>query len=195
MSFLETPRFPTNISYGATGGPRFFTDVAITDSGAESRNQVWSQTRARYDVSHAARIKSDYETVRDHFMAVRGRLHGFRFKDWGDFQVTSSQGIFASLTATTFQMYRSYMVGTLTFNKKIVKPVSGTVTVTGGSSPSVDYTTGIVTVSSGTPTAWAGEFDVPCRYDIDDIGTNLIARSGGVLVEGWTGIALVEILP
>jgi hypothetical protein len=33
MSFLETPRFPERIGYGAVGGPMFRTEIAVTGSG------------------------------------------------------------------------------------------------------------------------------------------------------------------
>jgi uncharacterized protein (TIGR02217 family) len=47
MSFVEV-QFPSDISYGATGGPMFLTDVVATVSGHEQRNSKWSQARARY---------------------------------------------------------------------------------------------------------------------------------------------------
>ena len=87
-SFIETPRFPENVSYGASGGPAFKTDVVIVNSGFEQRNQVWAKARASYDVSHAAREKTLMETLVAFFRSVRGRAIGFRFKDWQDFLVT-----------------------------------------------------------------------------------------------------------
>ena len=43
MSFIETPRFPDDIAYGAQGGPMYSTDVVATASGYEKRNQNWAQ--------------------------------------------------------------------------------------------------------------------------------------------------------
>jgi hypothetical protein len=37
MAFHEV-RFPTDISYGSSGGPEFSTDIVITSSGHEQRN-------------------------------------------------------------------------------------------------------------------------------------------------------------
>jgi len=193
MSFIETPRFPETISYGATGGPTWSTDVVMTNGGNEYRNQTWSQSLCRYDVAHAARRATDYVTLVAFYRAMAGRLHGFRYKDWGDYAVTSAQGAFVLLTATTFQMYRAYTAGSLTDLRKIVKPVTGTVAVTGGASPSVDYTTGIVTVASGTPTAWSGQFDVPCRFDIDQMQGEIIGPDGSALIMGWHSIPIVEL--
>lgn len=192
MSFLEV-QFPPRISFGATGGPRFQTEIGTLDSGVESRTQGWSQALARYDVSHAARKKDNFDILLAFFLSVKGRAHGFRFKDWTDYQATSSQGIFAMLTSTTFQMYKRYTFGSLTYERKITKPVAGTTVVTGGSSPSVSTTTGIVTVSSGTPTAHSTEFDVPCRFDTDSIEAEIINRSSTGFIMGWRSIPIVEI--
>lgn len=191
MSFIETPRFPEDVSYGATAGPVWQTDVARVDSGVEYRNQGWSQAGFKADVAHAARVKTLYDTLLAFFYGVQGRTHGFRYKDWNDFEATVSTGVFSLLTSTTFQMYKRYTIGALVYNRKIVKPVSGTIAVTGGTSPTVETTTGIVTVASGTPTAWAGQFDVPCRFDVDHMPGEAITRSGGSLVMGWQGIQIV----
>lgn len=192
MSFLEQ-QFPVDISYGATLGPVWQTDIAKVDSGVEYRNQGWSQVGFKADVAHAARLKSHYDSLLAFFNAVQGRTHGFRFKNWADYSATASEGVFSMLTSTTFQMYKRYTAGALSYNKKITKPVSGTVTVTGGSSPTVATTTGIVTVSSGVPTAWAGEYDEPCRFDIDFLDAQIITRSAGGFLMGLQSVPIVGI--
>ena len=40
-AFLETPRFPTALAYGARGGPKFKTNIVQLASGREQRNVVW----------------------------------------------------------------------------------------------------------------------------------------------------------
>ena len=50
MAFIET-QFPTDISYGSSGGPEYATDVVISQSGAEQRNVNWTQARARFTVA------------------------------------------------------------------------------------------------------------------------------------------------
>jgi uncharacterized protein (TIGR02217 family) len=193
MAFLETPRFPIDISFGATGGPTWQTDIAAVDSGYEYANQNWSQARARYEVGHDARRPELFDALLDFYMAVKGRANQFRFKDWSDFSATAAQGVFSPLTGTTFQMYKRYTAGALTHNRKIVKPVSA-VTVVGGTGASVDYTTGVVTVSSGTPTAWYGDFDVPVRFDTDLMQATILNRSlARGLIQGWQSISLVEV--
>lgn len=195
MSFYESPRFPDDISYEATFGPEWNTQVVVLDSGHESRNQNWSVARARYDVAHSARTQAKVDTLLAFFQAMRGRLHTFRFKDWSDFQVSGSQGVLTALGGATYQLWKRYTSGAQTYDRKIVKPVLGSVAVTGGGSYSVDSTTGIVTHNSGgAPTGWTGEFDVPCRFDTDLMAATAVSRNAAEgLLYTWDEIKLVEI--
>ena len=83
MAFHEV-RFPDNISRGARGGPERRTQIVELASGAEERNASWADSRRRYDVAYGIRRADDLAAVVAFFEARNGRLHGFRFKDWGD---------------------------------------------------------------------------------------------------------------
>ncbi len=83
MAFHEV-RFPDNISRGARGGPERRTQIVELASGDEERNASWSNSRRRYDVAYGIRRADDLAAVVAFFEARNGRLHGFRFKDWGD---------------------------------------------------------------------------------------------------------------
>jgi uncharacterized protein (TIGR02217 family) len=190
--FIESPRFPELISFHALAGPEFQTDVVVVQSGAEARNQNWEQARRRYEVSHAVRLPAQYIPLKAFFHVVGGRAIGFRFKDWTDFECADAEGKFLQLTSTTFQLLKRYTSGSETYDRVISKPISA-ISITGGSSPVVDYTTGIVTVSSGTPTAWNGEFDVPCRFDTDRMEGEIIDKAGTEFIIGWNSIPIVEI--
>lgn len=158
MSFLETPRFPEKISYGATGGPVYKTDVVIVNSGFEQRNAVWSQARASYNVAHAARDRDMMAEIIAFFRSVKGRAIGFRFKDWLDYQATNVQGLLGTGVGTglpTYQLRKRYEAGSSFELRDIRKPVAGTVRVyldgslvTQGTSAGqwqINNTTGIVT--------------------------------------------------
>ena len=192
MSFHDV-QFPPDISYRPVGGARFQTDIATTDNDYEYRNQSQAYGLGRWEVGHEARLKSTFDTLQEFFNARKGRFHSFRFKDWSDFQITSAQGVFVLLTSTTFQMYRLYTSGGQTSQRKITKPVSGSIVVTGGVTPTVNAATGVVTVASGTPTAWAGQIDVHVRFDTDHFDGSIISRSGGSIVGGWSGIPIKEL--
>jgi uncharacterized protein (TIGR02217 family) len=201
MAFRETPRFPDRIAYGAQGGPGFSTSVTVLASGHEARNGNWQYPRHSWDVSQGLNDPADFATLRAFFLSTaKGRLHGWRFKDWGDYTATHSDGRLVELTSTTFQLVKRYTSGSETADRKIRKPVSGTVTVleSGGAvTHSVDYTTGIVTIASSPDPAvltWAGEFDVPMRFDVDKLEGRIVARNAAGLLHEWSQIPIVEVL-
>jgi len=192
MSFYEV-QFPSTISYGAVGGPGFKTDVVVVASGAEQRNVTWAQARRRYDVAHAAREPTASDAVKAFFHAMSGRAHGFRFKDWTDFSATASEGKFTQIDSTHFQAVKRYSTsGGQTYDRNIQKGIA-TWSITSGTVSAIDYNTGIVTMTSGTPTAWAGSFDVPCRFDTDELSGVIIDKSSAGLIVGWQSITIVEI--
>lgn len=191
MAFIET-QFPVNISYHPIGGPAFSTTVVGVESGAEYRAQAWGQALRRYEVSHAARRPIIASQIVSLFMVAQGKLNGFRLKDWTDFEATSAEGVFVMLTATTFQAYKRYTFGSATHDRKIVK-LATTPVVTGGATPTWNLNTGVLTVASGTPSAWSGQFDVPVRFDTDELKSELLDKSRGQFVVAFNSIPLVEL--
>lgn len=186
---IDDVRFPEQIAYGATGGPQWSTTVAALQSGYEQRIQNWAAGRHRYNVSTGIKRIEDYALVLAFFHARRGRLRGFRFKDWSDF--TSSASPATAITATDqtigvgpgpHQLVKTYADPHNAYIRRITRPVSGTVRVsvnaveqTGGSPTfpwSVNLNTGVVTFTGNQPASNAViragyQFDVPVRFDID----------------------------
>jgi len=188
MAFHEV-RFPDNISRGARGGPERRTQIVELASGDEERNASWANSRRRYDV------------------ARNGRLHGFRFKDWGDHKsglpsqvsAPTDQSIGTGDGATTaFQLVKRYASGALSWTRIITRPVAGSVKVALDgveqiSGWSVDTTTGVVSFGAApgaSVAVTAGfEFDVPVRFDSDTLDVTFdLERLGSI-----TSIPLVEI--
>ena len=86
MAFDEQ-QFPSDVSRGATSSPRRIVDVVTLRSGFEQRNTIWENSRRSFDVSLGLRDLEDVYDVMEFWEARRGRLRGFRFKDWADFHV------------------------------------------------------------------------------------------------------------
>ena len=191
-NFLDI-RFPIKISLGAEGGAEFLTDIVVTASGFETRNQNWTQQRMRFDVAHAARREEAWRKLQAFFLVCKGRAHSFRFKDWTDFECANGSGIFQTAdtgSPTGMQMYKVYTFGGQTYYRKITKPVSGTITITGGGT--LSYSSGIV--EGGSPSAWYGEFDVHARFDTDAMRSETIERMpSGELLVGWQSIPIIEV--
>ncbi len=187
MSFDEI-QLPLRVGFGSTGGTMFSTEIITIDSGYERRNQNWSQARRRYDATTGLRTASDAATLIGFFHARAGRARGFRIKDWMDF-TSKTDGISAEAytdqnigTGTgaqlTFQLRKQYVSGSITHNRTITKPVTGTVLigvngVLQTSGWSVDTATGIVTFSAAPTNGHAVtagfQFDVPVRFDTDTL--------------------------
>ncbi len=187
MAFIESPRFPSNIAYGSSGGPTYLTEVVRMNSGREKRNARWANPLHQYPVVFQKGQLEAY-AVLEFFNTVRGRWNGFRYKDHQDYKSTEdmSQAIAATDqvigtgdgSTTQFQLIKTYVEGSESTARKIQKPVSGAVLIALNSVPqasgwSVDTTTGIVTFTSapsGSVTISAGyEFDVPVRFDEDQL--------------------------
>jgi uncharacterized protein (TIGR02217 family) len=206
MAFIESPRFPENISYGAVGGPEFKTEISVAISGREERNGAWAYPRHSWDVSQGINGAADYAALRAFFLIARGRQNSWRFKDWTDFQAAhtgNGKGVALGLTTTTFQLVKRYTSGSLTQDRLIRKPIAAGfelkdtgVTLTLTTDYTLDATTGIVTTTVPRTAAnltWSGEFDTPMRFDTDKLDGRVVSRNGqdGLLTE-WSAIPIVE---
>jgi uncharacterized protein (TIGR02217 family) len=155
MSFLETPRLPDCIAVGAVGGPGYSTDVITVQSGFEQRNMNWLNARARYEVGHAARSRENMELLSSFFRAMKGRAHGFRFKDHSDYQATQANGRLGVGVGTglpTAQLNKLYQAGGLNEYRGIKKPVAGSIKLYRNgvlfSPGAIDTASGIVTFAT-----------------------------------------------
>lgn len=196
--FVEQ-QFPPDISYGSKGGPGFSTTVFMADSGFEQRNINWQNARARYDVSHGIRDKVDMDTVLTFFYNMKGKAVGFRYKDWSDYQLTAEVIGVGDTVETVFQIIKTYTVGAENYVRNIVKLVPTVISIEINAVPfveGVDFTvdddTGIITFST-VPGAFdievTCEFDVPVRFDTDQMAITLEAFE----LETWDDIPLVEL--
>lgn len=206
MAFHEV-RFPDNISRGARGGPERRTQIIEMASGDEERNGSWADSRRRYDASYGIRKADDLAAVTSFFEARRGRLYGFRWKDWADYKSGPPSAIAAATdhpigtgngTQTTFQLVKLYTSGAQSWTRTITKPVAGTVAValngvTQITGWTVNTTTGVITFAAapapGVAITAGFEFDVPVRFDTDTLDVTLdFERLGSI-----TSIPLIEV--
>ncbi|RBI69917.1 TIGR02217 family protein [Roseovarius sp. TE539] len=206
MAFHEV-RFPDNISRGARGGPERRTQIVELASGEEERNASWANSRRRYDVAYGIRRADDLAAVVAFFEARNGRLHGFRFKDWGDYKSglpsaaispTDQEIGTGNGSLTEFALLKRYSSGAQSWTRAIAKPVAGSVRVALGgieqmSGWSIDMTTGVVTFdtapAAGVAVIAGFAFDVPVRFDTDALDVTLdLERLGSI-----TSIPLLEI--
>lgn len=195
MSFHEI-RFPAEISFGSAGGVQRRTEIVALVNGFEERNSPWAQSRRRYDAGLGVRSLDDLAQVLAFFEARRGRLYGFRWKDWLDHLSCAPSQVPGPLDqamaggGTIWQLTKTYSDSSASYDRAITKPVDGSVRVavdgvelTYGTEFTLDPDTGIVTLMTAAPggaSVTAGfEFDVPVRFDSDTIDVNLAAFEAG----------------
>lgn len=189
-AFIDTPRFPDDVSYGSSGGPTYRTTAIELLSGHEQRQKEWAYPRHIYNVGWGARRNNQYGDLIQWYHAVSGRLKGFRYKDWLDYNskdypaadgsdviddedqiIKTADGV-----QTVFQLIKTYAAGSETQVRLITRPVSGTVVVAVdgvSAAPTVDYTLGTITFGVAplvSEVITAGyEFDVPVRFENDTL--------------------------
>jgi uncharacterized protein (TIGR02217 family) len=205
MSFDDV-RFPTAISRGSSGGPERRTEIVVTGSGAEERNSRWADSRRRYDAGLGLRSLDDIDAVTSFFEERRGRLIGFRWKDHMDWKSCAPGAAVSALDQVigqgdgarkNFQLVKRYGSGLRDYLRTITKPVAGSVRVAVAGTQvtgfGVDHLKGVVTLDVAPPLSavvTAGfEFDVPVRFDTDQLRINLAQFRAGDIPE----IPLVEI--
>lgn len=188
MSFHEV-RLPDDVERGAAGGPGFSTTITQLSSGFEQRNANWSKARMGFDIGYGIQDKEGFQEVLEFFYARRGRLYGFRFKDWSDYEATDQTIGTGNGVITQFQLSKTYSDAGGSYVRPINKPVSGTVViyvndvVVDPADYTVDHTTGVVTFDA--PVANAAvvtadfEFDVPVRFDVDKADVELTWSNAG----------------
>ena len=200
-SFVEVT-FPESVSYGFSGGPEFVTDVQQSKNGYEQRNIVRDYPLSKFTVAFTVKSDTAIADLRAFFLARRGRAQGFRFKDWADYKIIDSQIGIGTGEQTQFQISKLYRSGGMEFVREIYKIVRGTLTVTvDGVTKSLitdylcDFDSGIITFSDsaipakGKKIKVTCEFDVPVRFDTDQIQTISETKQS----HSWQAIPIVEI--
>lgn len=209
MSGFHDILFPIKIARGAVGGPARNTSVKTNTSGKETRNSGLYNSRRQYDISSKGSSLDELAQITSFFEARRGRLFAFRFKDPMDNTSCQPSGIPSAMdqeigigdgVKTSFQLVKRYGDDKGEYVRRITKPALNTIMVAvagvlkSNSDYSVDYQTGIVTFNvapaNGTIISAGFEFDIPVRFDNDQLDFSLDGFGAGHL----STISLIEVL-
>jgi uncharacterized protein (TIGR02217 family) len=207
---LHAVRFPAGISLGASGGPERRTEIVVLGSGAEERNSRWADSKRSYNAGYGIKSVDDLHAVIAFFEERRGMLHGFRWKDWADYKSCAPSGTPSALDqeigvgdgeTAAFQLVKTYGSAFAPWTRAITQPVAGTVLigVDGIAQPperfAVNLATGMVIFvaehipGEGASVTAGFEFDVPVRFDTDQLEINLAQIEAGSIPH----IPIVEI--
>jgi uncharacterized protein (TIGR02217 family) len=196
MSSFHDVSFPLPLAFGASGGPVRQTEIITLASGHEQRNTAQANSRRRYDAGVGVKSLEDMQTLVAFFESRRGQLHGFRFRDPMDYKTDGAIGIGDGVT-TEFQLSKTYADVAGTWQRTITKLTAGTLIIKLGTTLttafSVDNMTGKTLFdtppANGTAVMAVFEFDVPVRFDTDQLTTSLESFGAG----GAVHVPLIEI--
>lgn len=210
MTGFHEALLPLPFALAAQGGPERRVDIVTLGSGREARNTPWAHGRRRYDIGGAARTLDDLHELVAFFEARRGRLHGFRFRDFLDWKSCAPSVAITPVdqvlgegdgAGTQFQLSKIYGAGESAYARPIRKPVALTVRVAiddvecAPGDFDVDLTTGVVTFDAppaeGASLTAGFQFDTPVRFDLDRLEIALDGFGAGRA----QSVPLIEIIP
>lgn len=183
MDAFDDVLYPLAPGRDVSASPEFSTTVAVTASGHERRNTLWSDARMSYDVGPGIRSEAELSVLLQFFRARRGAARSFRFADPFDCSSNAMTGVPGpadQLLGTgdgqtaRFPLVKRYGSGSDAQVRRITRPRSGSVSVSVGGTQASGWTLdeGGVVVFSAAPPAGAAVragflFDVPVRFAED----------------------------
>lgn len=207
MAFHDV-RLPARLAFGSTGGVERRTEIVTLGSGYERRSTPWAHGRRRFLIGANLRSLDDMAELTGFFEARRGRLYGFRFRDFADFKSCAPGGLVSATdqdlglgdgVRTAFPLVKRYGEGEAAVQRPITLPVAGSVRVAvdevapAGPGFVLDPATGSVTLAvapaEGAKVTAGFEFDVPVRFDTDRIEVTLESFNAGRMA----AVPLIEI--
>jgi uncharacterized protein (TIGR02217 family) len=208
VSFHEIS-LPLALALGAHGGPERRVDITALASGYESRTTPWAHGRRRFDIGGAVRTLDQLHALVVFFEARRGKLHGFRFRDFLDWKSCAPSQTPSGMdqeigigdgARTGFQLIKTYGEGESAYLRPIQKPQAESVLVAidgalcDASDFTLEATTGFITFATapadGAAISAGFLFDTPVRFDADRLDLSLDAFGAGRALS----VPLVEIL-
>jgi uncharacterized protein (TIGR02217 family) len=196
MQAFDDVSFPTALGQEASVAPRFSTRIVTTASGAEQRNADWADARIEIDAGPGLRSAADLATLMAFFRARHGAAKAFRFRDPLDHSSNAMTGTPTPFdqqigvgdgVETGFALAKYYGDGTATQQRRITRPVSGTVRIGMGGREQLSGWTlsamGVVTFDlapvAGAVITAGYMFDVPVRFNEDRLEISLAHFDAG----------------
>ena len=193
--------YPLTLGRDAAASPEFSTSVAVTASGHEYRNALWSDARMRYDVGPGIRSEAELGTLIAFFRARYGPARGFRLRDPFDFSSAAMTGTPSASDqrigtgdgmASRFRLVKNYGEQ----QRRITRPQPGSIRIAVGGVETAAwrYEAGGWIVFDSAPAAGAPItagylFDVPVRFAEDRLDVSGVSFAAGEA----PSVALIEI--
>lgn len=205
--FLDK-QFPPKISLGASGGPMRKVHISTLASGQEQRLSHQKYSKRQYELGTAISRVEDLQEVIAFFEICGGALLGFRFKDAFDHSTHQPPNPVSAYDVVLgvgdgkmreFPLFKPYKIGQNTYERPITRPIKESVKIAvdqrelplGEGVLLKDY--GVLhfehAPETGAKISCGFEFDVPVRFNIDEIIVNMSDFESGLI----PNIPLVEI--
>lgn len=194
QAFDDVP-YPLALGRDASVSPEFSTTVAVTASGFERRNALWSDARLRFDVGPGVRSDAEIGTLIAFFRARRGPARGFLLRDPTDFSSRAMTGTPTMLdqwlgdgdgTRTAFALTKRYGEGDDAQVRRITRPDAATLLVSIDGVVATDWVLepgGTLHFTrppaAGSPIRAGFLFDVPVRFAEDRLDISGAAFAAG----------------
>jgi len=194
LAFDDIP-YPLALGRDAAIAPEFSTAIAVTASGFEHRNSLWSDARLRFDVGPGLRSEAELGVLIAFFRARRGAARGFRLRDPSDFSsngMTGTPGAADQVLgvgdglAASFPLVKRYGSGPEAQVRRITRPVAGSVQVSLDGTPAAGWTLAepgtvlfAVPPAAGAVVRAGFLFEVPVRFAEDRLDVAGAAFAAG----------------
>lgn len=216
MSF-KAVRLNPYIAYGSLSGPSYQTIIIPKPNGQETRFGYWTHGRKKWRIKKEDLTRVEVAELEAFFRAMKGRLYGFRMRDWNCYKKTAET---LPLTDNTHAQLQFQYVEPVTNSIEIqyvTKPVlaanviatttdflyspditlerntgAGFAAFASGGNWTLDRETGIITFGAsqaGNTFRWSGSFDWPVRFDTDEA---MFAREG-MDQHNWDDMTVIEL--
>ncbi|MEL0253940.1 MAG: DUF2460 domain-containing protein, partial [Novosphingobium sp.] len=191
MTPFDDVAYPLALGRDAAVSPEFSTAVAVTASGYEHRNALWSDARMRYDVGPGIRSEAELGTLIGFFRARHGPARGFRLRDPFDFSSHEMTGTPAATdqrlgtgdgAASRFRLVKRYgeqeRVITRPELESIVVAIDG-IPVTGWTYEAGGWIVFDTAPADGADITAGFLFDVPVRFAEDRLDVAGLSFAAG----------------
>ncbi|WP_157973668.1 DUF2460 domain-containing protein [Tropicimonas sp. IMCC34043] len=178
--------FPRDVAQGCQAIAARRSEVVTLASGFEEVNQRWAHARRTYAAGLAIRSADAMAEVAALWEEARGRVHTFRFRDWGDFKSCLPSGTPSPVDQTIgtgdgatadFRIVKTYG-SALPYVRPILLPKASSLRVAldgaeTASGWSLSATGGVLSFAvppgPGVAVTAGFTFDVPVRFEADSM--------------------------
>ncbi|KPP94113.1 DUF2460 domain-containing protein [Erythrobacter sp. HL-111] len=194
MQSFDDVLYPFALGRNTAVAPEFSTSIALTASGHERRNALWSDALMHFDVGPGIRSEAELAELIAFFRARYGPARGFRISDPYDHSSNGMTGVPTMLDQligtgdglrADFPLVKTYGTGPEPQVRPITRPRGDTLLVSVAGTPSADWTLGplgiirfLAAPPEGAEVRAGFLFDVPVRFAedrIDIAGVNFAA--------------------